>query len=215
MSTPCCCTKFVLLLPRSMLTCAWSPLNSRCGPATVTESGAVARDAMTYPAGGRCVMIGLTAMVAESKTSSSALTLWGGSTSSMFGSLLATEIGTDCTPGLVTAFQLTFTVSADVLKALSLSLAAPMRTATSGTGCTSTNFAGMALRCWGTGTVTTRVVGGLLAYTTPTQVTSATTVHPTFSLKLRVMNPGKVTVESGARVCAACSCATADAACPT
>ena len=38
MSTGAVCTKFVLLLPRSMLTCAWSPFNSRCGPETVTAT---------------------------------------------------------------------------------------------------------------------------------------------------------------------------------
>src|ERR1700730_9241679 len=163
MSTGATCTKFVLLLPRSMLTCAWSALSSRCGPEIVTESGAADGAAMAYAAGGKWVRTGVTARVVESRTSSSAVTLWGGSTSSMFGSLLVMLMGTDCTPGLVTAFQLTFTVSAVGLKALSLSRAAPIRTATSGTGCTSTNFVGMALRCCGTGTVTTRVCGGLLA----------------------------------------------------
>src|ERR1700680_1357968 len=118
---------------------------------------------MTEAGGGKCVMRGVTARGGASSTSSSTVTVWGGSTSSMFGSLLVMLMGTDCTPGLVTAFQLTFTVSAVGLKALSLSRAAPIRTATSGTGCTSTNFVGMALRCCGTGTVTTRVCGGLLA----------------------------------------------------
>src|SRR5580698_1174750 len=108
----------------------------------------------------------------DSNASTSMVTEVGGSINSIAGSLLTTVIGIAYKPVCVTLDQRTVTVSAVVGSSDDSVLSSPpMRTATSCTGCTSTNCDGMAL-C-GTGTVTSRVSGGLPAYTTPTHVTNA------------------------------------------
>jgi hypothetical protein len=70
-------------------------------------------------------------------------------------------------------------------------------------GFTSTYLAGMFEGLWGTVTETTRVSGGLPAYTTPTHVTNAMRKQPTLSCQFRLMKPGILTGASDAPTCAA------------
>src|ERR1700722_1334423 len=98
----------------------------------------------------------------DSNASTSTVTDAGGSINSIAGSLLTTVSGIAYTPVCVTLDQRAVTESAVAgLSDDSVFSSPPMRTATSCTGCTSTNCEGMAL-C-GTGTVTSRVSGGLPA----------------------------------------------------
>ncbi len=138
------------------------PASSRAGPSITTDDGLTCSAPLWYPTGGGLVITMVTPTDFNSNASTSTVTVVGGSINSIAGSLLTMVMGMAYVPTCVTLDQRALTVSAVVgLSDCRVSWSPPTRIATSSTGCTSTNWDGMAL-C-GTGTVTSRVSGGLPA----------------------------------------------------